>query len=58
MHMTLYMHDSPPWQEDVWTKRAASGESFDIVPEVSRMTLDVILRCAMSTESDCQKQVG
>ncbi|XP_065920518.1 cytochrome P450 4A4-like isoform X2 [Dysidea avara] len=39
---------------DNWTKLASSNESVEICKPVSLLTLDVVLRCAFSYESDCQ----
>ena len=38
--------------QDQWSKQ--EGQSFDIVPYMKHYTLDVMLRCACSYESNCQ----
>ncbi|XP_052239307.1 cytochrome P450 4F1-like isoform X4 [Dreissena polymorpha] len=35
-----------------------SGKKFDVFPHVSNLTLDIILRCAFSYQTDCQQDTG
>ena len=35
-------------------EHAKKGESFEAFNSVSMLTLDIIMRCALSHESDCQ----
>eukprot|EP00117_Sycon_ciliatum_P009590 scpid72025/ scgid2886/ Leukotriene-B(4) omega-hydroxylase 1; CYPIVF2; Cytochrome P450 4F2; Cytochrome P450-LTB-omega; Leukotriene-B(4) 20-monooxygenase 1 len=37
-----------------WSESCARGESVDVTASCTMLTLDVILRCAMGFESDCQ----
>lgn len=39
-------------------KYADSGESFEVFQLISAYTLDVMLRCAFSYETDCQKNIS
>ena len=37
-----------------WLSKSGEGESFDVYHSISLFTLDVMLRCACSFESNCQ----
>ena len=39
--------------QDLWSK-VPEGEAFDVFPYISSFTLDVMLRCTCSFESNCQ----
>eukprot|EP00117_Sycon_ciliatum_P034824 scpid51157/ scgid2474/ Cytochrome P450 4F12; CYPIVF12 len=41
-----------------WSESCARGESVDVTVSCTMLTLDVILRCAMGFESDCQMEDG
>ncbi|XP_077382179.1 cytochrome P450 4T8 [Festucalex cinctus] len=43
---------------DKWERYSRSGESFELFEHVSLMTLDTIMKCAFSCNSNCQTESG
>jgi cytochrome P450 family 4 subfamily B polypeptide 1 len=39
---------------DIWKEKVLNGERIDLFPHISLLTLDVMLRCTCSYESNCQ----
>ncbi|XP_068592156.1 cytochrome P450 4B1-like [Cebidichthys violaceus] len=52
------MSDSTKTMLDKWERYANSNESFELFNHVSLMTLDTILKCAFSDNSNCQTESG
>ncbi|XP_051263705.1 LOW QUALITY PROTEIN: cytochrome P450 4B1 [Dicentrarchus labrax] len=52
------MSDSTKTMLDKWGSYANSNESFELFQHVSLMTLDSILKCAFSYNSNCQTESG
>ncbi|XP_054483436.1 cytochrome P450 4B1-like isoform X2 [Anoplopoma fimbria] len=52
------MSDSTKTMLDKWERYANSNESFELFEHVSLMTLDSILKCAFSDNSNCQTESG
>ncbi|XP_068426099.1 cytochrome P450 4T8 [Clinocottus analis] len=55
---TKLMSDSTKTMLDKWGRYASSNESFELFEHVSLMTLDTILKCAFSDNSNCQTESG
>ncbi|KAK5861912.1 hypothetical protein PBY51_017350 [Eleginops maclovinus] len=52
------MSDSVKTMLDKWERYANTNESFELFNPVSLMTLDTILKCAFSDNSNCQTESG
>ncbi|XP_028985122.1 cytochrome P450 4B1-like isoform X1 [Betta splendens] len=52
------MSDSTKTMLDKWERYAKTGESFELFQQVSLMTLDSIMKCAFSYDSNCQTDNG
>ncbi|XP_007249665.3 cytochrome P450 4B1 [Astyanax mexicanus] len=52
------MSDSAKIMLDKWETYAKTQESFELFQHVSLMTLDSIMKCAFSCESNCQTESG
>ncbi|XP_007557321.1 cytochrome P450 4T8 [Poecilia formosa] len=52
------MSDSAKTMLDKWERYANSKESFELFEHVSLMTLDSIMKCAFSCNSNCQTEGG
>ncbi|XP_070767693.1 cytochrome P450 4T8 [Enoplosus armatus] len=52
------MSDSTKTMLDKWESYANTNESFELFEHVSLMTLDSILKCAFSYNSNCQTESG
>ncbi|XP_033837520.1 cytochrome P450 4B1-like isoform X2 [Periophthalmus magnuspinnatus] len=52
------MSDSANILLDKWEKYSKTGETFELFEHVSLMTLDSILKCAFSYNSNCQTEGG
>uniref|UniRef100_A0A667YCD1 aromatase n=1 Tax=Myripristis murdjan TaxID=586833 RepID=A0A667YCD1_9TELE len=52
------MSDSAKTMLDKWESYAQTSESFELFEHVSLMTLDSIMKCAFSCNSDCQHEGG
>ncbi|XP_058503893.1 cytochrome P450 4B1 [Solea solea] len=56
-YVTL-MSDTATTMLDKWGRYANTNESFELFDHVSLMTLDNIMKCAFSYNSDCQTEGG
>uniref|UniRef100_A0A3Q2Y412 aromatase n=1 Tax=Hippocampus comes TaxID=109280 RepID=A0A3Q2Y412_HIPCM len=54
-HLKL-MSASAKTMLDKWERYSSSGESFELFEHVSLMTLDTIMKCAFSRNSNCQTE--
>ncbi|XP_041649486.1 cytochrome P450 4B1 [Cheilinus undulatus] len=52
------MSDSAKTMLDKWESYATTNKSFELFEHVSLMTLDSIMKCAFSYDSNCQLQSG
>uniref|UniRef100_A0A667YL83 Cytochrome P450, family 4, subfamily T, polypeptide 8 n=1 Tax=Myripristis murdjan TaxID=586833 RepID=A0A667YL83_9TELE len=55
---TKLISDSAKTMLDKWEGYAQTSESFELFEHVSLMTLDSIMKCAFSCNSDCQHEGG
>ncbi|XP_061633838.1 cytochrome P450 4B1 isoform X1 [Phyllopteryx taeniolatus] len=56
-HIKL-MSESAKTMLDKWECYSSTGESFELFKHVSLMTLDTIMKCAFSYNSNCQTESG
>ncbi|XP_077432838.1 cytochrome P450 4T8 isoform X2 [Vanacampus margaritifer] len=56
-HLKL-MSQSAQIMLDKWERYSRTGESFELFEHVSLMTLDTIMKCAFSCNSNCQTESG
>ncbi|XP_077576688.1 cytochrome P450 4T8 [Stigmatopora nigra] len=56
-HIKL-MSESAKTMLDKWQCYSSTGESFEVFKHVSLMTLDIIMKCAFSYDSNCQTESG
>ncbi|XP_051921121.1 cytochrome P450 4B1-like [Hippocampus zosterae] len=56
-HLKL-MSESAKTMLDKWERYSSSGESFELFEHVSLMTLDTLMKCAFSRNSNCQTESG